>query len=92
MTFKINLKKKAEDDLKQWRRSGATKSIKKIQTMLQELEEHPRTGTGRPELLSQDQAGLWSRRIDKKNRLIYSIHDDVVEVYVISLLGHYETN
>lgn len=53
------------------------------------LAEHPRTGTGHPEQLGGDLSGKWSRRITKKHRLIYDIHDNEVIVIVISAYGHY---
>jgi len=34
------------------------------------LKEHPRTGTGQPELLKYDLAGYYSRRINRKHRLV----------------------
>lgn len=57
--------------------------------MIGELEVHPRTGTGKPELLKGDMAGVWSRRINKKDRILYEIHDEIVIVYMISMRGHY---
>ena len=52
--------------------------------------DHPRTGTGKPEPLSGDRTGQWSRRITQKHRLIYEIFDTEVHVDVISAYGHYE--
>ena len=49
------------------------------------------TGTGQVEQLKGDLAGLWSRRIDKGNRLIYRIEDEMVTVFVISAKGHYDS-
>lgn len=63
--------------------------MRKVKSLLIELSEHPMTGTGRPERLRYAQAGLWSRRINHKDRLIYQIKDDVVEVLVLSMLSHY---
>ena len=51
--------------------------------------EHPHTGTGHPEQLSGDLSGKWSRRITKRHRLIYEIHDNEVVVIAISAYGHY---
>lgn len=48
-------------------------AFKKAIRLIDELFEHPRTGTGKPELLSGDRAGQWSRRITKKHRLVYEI-------------------
>ena len=65
------------------------KALKKVQGLIEELKEHPRVGTGHPEQLSGDLSGKWSRRINKKHRLIYEIRDQEVIVIVISAYGHY---
>ena len=90
MIYDIIILPNAQDHIKRWKKAGQKKILQKIDRLLDELEEHPRTGTGKPEQLRGDAAGYWSRRIDKKNRLVYSIHDDVVTVEVISAAGHYE--
>lgn len=89
MRYKLLLTTEAERDLEIWASSGQKKILTKIYTLFEELAVHPATGTGHPERL-RHLPGVWSRRIDKKSRLVYSIHDDVVEVHVISLLGHYD--
>lgn len=65
-------------------------AFKKAGKLLLELQEHPMTGTGRPEALSGDRAGQWSRRITQKHRLVYEIENDVVNVAVLSSYGHYD--
>jgi toxin YoeB len=52
--------------------------------------EHPRTGTGKPEIKKYDLAGLYSRRISQKHRLVYQIKDETVTVIVITAAGHYD--
>lgn len=79
----------AQADRDWWKRHGNAATKKKIQRILMELSEHPRTGIGKPELLSGDMAGVWSRHIDKKNRILYEIHDDIILVLVLSMRGHY---
>lgn len=72
-------------------KKNAGKAVtKKIEKLLLELIEHPKTGTGQVEQLKGDRQGQWSRRIDKKNRLIYTINDEIVIVEVISAKGHYD--
>lgn len=39
--------------------------------------------------LKGDLAGMWSQRINKGARMIYSIEDETVTVTVVSLKGHY---
>jgi toxin YoeB len=60
-----------------------------LESLIYELSEHPATGTGQVEQLKGNFSGFWSRRIDKSNRLIYSIHEEIVTVTVISAKGHY---
>lgn len=45
-------------------------------------------GIGKPEQLSGDLSGYWSRRIDDKNRLVYRIVDDLIEV--VQCRTHYK--
>jgi len=65
-------------------------AYKKFIKLVGELMEHPRTGTGKPEQLSGDRSGQWSRRITKKHRLIYEIYDTEIVVLVLSAYGHYD--
>ena len=65
-------------------------AYKKVVKLVNELMDHPRTDTGKPEQLTGDRAGQWSRRITQKHRLIYEIFDTEVHVDVISAYGHYE--
>ena len=46
------------------------------------------TGTGKPEQLKHLN-NLWSRRLDKKNRMVYTISEEIITVFVISVKGHY---
>lgn len=89
MTYTIVMTPEAERHLKEWHKSGQKKTLKKIGDLLEELRQHPTTGTGQVEQLPGDLTGLWSRKISKGERLIYSIEDAKVIVYVISLKGHY---
>lgn len=90
MTYTLAFSDRAEQHIAYWQRSGQIKTLAKIFRMLEELKEHPRTGTGKPEPLKEGLAGYWSRRIDKKNRLVYAIEDNVVVVDVVSARGHYD--
>lgn len=89
MTYELILMPEAERNLKEWRKSGQKKTIKKIADLFEELRQHPTTGTGHVEQLRGNLSGLWSREINKRDRLIYCIEDDKVIVTVISLKGHY---
>lgn len=84
----IDFAPEATKDVIKLRKSDA-QAYKKLQKLIEELKEHPTTGTGQVEQLKGDLSGYWSRRINKQYRLIYSIHEDIVTVEVISLRSHY---
>jgi len=75
--------------LRLFKRVGDKASIKKIDKIMIELAEHPHLGTGQPEQLKYELQGFWSRRINLKDRLIYTIdmHKFLVEIF--SAKGHY---
>ncbi len=88
--YQIRFASSADKDLKYWLKSGNTAVRNKITKIVGELMTHPREGIGKPEMLKGDFAGYWSRRLTKKDRVIYKIEDDIVVVYVLSLRGHYD--
>ena len=69
MRYKLILMPEAERHLQEWRKSGQKKILLKIAALLEELCEHPTTGTGKVEQLKGDLEGFWSRRINKDSRL-----------------------
>ena len=60
-------------------------AFKKAGKLLGELQVHPKTGTGKPEALSGDRSGQWSRRISHKHRPIYEIKEEVVNDILLIL-------
>lgn len=52
------------------------------------LRNDPSTGTGKPEPLKHKLAGLWSRRISQKDRVIYKY--DSKYIYIFAIAGHYD--
>jgi toxin YoeB len=88
--YTLHITVQAKKDIAFLKKNGGKTVTKKIEKLLLELIEHPRTGTGQVEQLIGNRQGQWSRRIDKKNRLIYTINDDIVTVEVISARGHYD--
>ena len=71
-----------------WQRVNR-KHIKKHCASIEELREHPKTGTGHPEPLKGKPEGRWSRKITKKHRLVYRIFENEVVVLLIAAYGHY---
>ena len=90
MTYTITFSSKAQKQIESLERGGNQALLRKIVALTAELENHPREGTGKPEMLKGDLAGYWSRRINREHRLVYSIEDEIVTVTVISVKGHYE--
>lgn len=87
--YTLTFSPQALEDLARLKKSEPA-AFKKAGKLLLELQEHPMTGTGRPEPLNGDRAGQWSRRITLKHRLVYEIEQDVVNVAVLSSYGHYD--
>ena len=88
MTYNVLVTKEAQNDLKKLLQSEQ-QAYKKALKLIAELYEHPRTGTGKPEQLTDNRSGQWNRRISNKHRLVYEIHDTEVVVLVLTAYGHY---
>ena len=89
MIYKVLNTPQADYDMVKLAKSEP-KAFLKAQALIEELKEHPRTGTGHPEQLSGDRAGQWSRRITQKHRLVYEINDNEVIVLILTSYGHYD--
>ena len=86
----IQLSKRALRDLQALKKSGRKLDMKKLEILLLELEIHPKTGTGSPEKLRYYDGEVWSREVNKKDRLVYEIFEKDLLVIVIQSLGHYD--
>ena len=89
MAYIIKFEEKAVKDLAKLKKAGNKAAIVKIEKLLIEMIEYPTTGTGQVEALKGNLPGYWSRRIDKFNRIIYTVEEEVVTVTIISAKGHY---
>jgi toxin YoeB len=90
MSFEVEFTLEAIKDLERHKKSGDKILLTKLNKLLDELEEHPEIGTGKPEKLKYQFSGKWSRRIDRKHRLVYSIDYENSTVEILSAYGHYE--
>jgi len=84
--FKIGFSPLAWEDYEYWEKQDK-RTLHKIKKLIKELQRHPLEGTGKPERLSGNLAGSWSRRIDGYNRIVYQVLDDVV--LIEQLRTHY---
>lgn len=79
----------AQADREYWKRTGNTRIMKRISALLTDILEHPFSGIGKPEPLKGEFSGMWSRRITDEHRMVYSVSDGMVYVYILSLRYHY---
>lgn len=85
----VTVSEKAKQELSRHYKSGNKVLLKRIEQIFDELSEHPYIGVGKPEQLKYEYSGLWSRRLDEKNRMVYEVTEKIVTVYVLSAKGHY---
>ncbi len=64
------------------------KTLKRINSLLIDIQRNNFTGMGKPEPLKGNLSGFWSRRIDEVNRLVYKIENEQIEI--IHCKGHYD--
>ena len=64
------------------------KTLRKINTLLKDIERNGDEGIGKPEPLTVDLSGFWSRRINQKDRLIYALEMD--QIIIIACRYHYD--
>jgi toxin YoeB len=79
---------RAIKDINYWKKTGNKKIQNRITELLKSIREDPFKGIGKPEPLRFDFSGLWSHRIDKEHRLIYSV--DKNRITVASARFHYQ--
>ena len=87
--YTLEVSSKARKELQLHYKSGNKSDIRKIEQIFLELSNTPYEGTGNPEPLKYQMSGYWSRRINRKDRIIYKVYEDKVIVLVVSAFGHY---
>jgi len=85
----VTVEPEARKELQFHHRSGDKNTIRRIEQIFEELAEHPETGIGSPERLKYRLSSYWSRQINRKDRLVYKIHNETVSVVVVSAKSHY---
>jgi toxin YoeB len=82
---KIAFTRHGWDDYVSW--VDDRKTLKRINRLIAEAVRDPGAGTGKPERLSGDLSGFWSRRIDQEHRLVYTVERD--QLIVVQTRYHY---
>lgn len=83
---KLRIMSTARDDIEYWKRTDEAK-YQKLRELTKQLCLTPETGIGKPEALKHQLSGLWSRRLDKQNRLVYGFDEN--NVYLWQARFHY---
>lgn len=69
----------AWEDYLYWQKQDK-KTLKKINSLIQDIERNRYDGLGKPEPLKGDLAGYWSVRIDDCNRIVFCIKNDCLQI------------
>ena len=64
------------------------KTLKRINALIRDIQRDPYDGIGKPERLTGNYSGWWSRRIDEANRIVYKVGAEIV--IIASCKSHYE--
>ncbi|ORC24311.1 addiction module protein [Rothia nasimurium] len=77
----------AWEDYLWWQRQDR-KVLKRINTLLKDIQRNGNEGIGKPEALRNNLSGYWSRRITEEHRLVYKIVGNSVPIAAVRY--HYE--
>ena len=69
----------AWEDYLYWQKQDK-KMLKRINQILKDIDRNQYKGIGKPETLTGNLSGFWSRRIDQKNRIVYRILNGQIEI------------
>ena len=86
--YKINIQKQAQKDLETL--SKNKKLITKALQIIDEIILDPYSQSHKFERLKHEYSGFCSKRLDKKNRIIYQVKELEVIIVLVSILGHYD--
>ncbi len=85
--WKIKFWRKAQKDAEKIAEAGLKETVSEL---IEILKNNPYQTPPSYEKLKGDLAGLLSRRINKKHRLVYQVYKKEKIVKIISLWSHYE--
>jgi toxin YoeB len=83
---KIIFSSQGWEDYLYWQKKDKP-TLKRINTLIKEIQRSPSKGIGKPEPLKYALSGYWSRRINEEHRLVYKVLDEAV--YIAQLRYHY---
>ncbi len=77
---------KAWDSYLYWQKTDKA-IVKRINTLIKEIQRNPFEGIGKPESLKHALTGFWSRRINDEHRIVYKVTED--NILIAQLRYHY---
>lgn len=84
--MKLLFSSSAWDDYLYWQKTNK-KIVKRINTLIKEIQRNPLEGIGKPEALRHGLAGYYSRRINEEHRIVYKVQDECL--FIAQLRYHY---
>ncbi|MEP1444590.1 MAG: Txe/YoeB family addiction module toxin [Paraglaciecola sp.] len=84
--MKLTFSTKAWEQYLYWQTTDK-KILKRINTLIKDIQREPYEGLGKPEPLKHALSGYWSRRINDEHRLVYKYQEDAI--LIAQLRYHY---
>lgn len=70
-----------------WWQQANSKIFQRINRLIENIQQTPFHGLGKPEPLKHELSGFWSRRITDEHRLVYQVTDN--RLIIIQCRYHY---
>lgn len=84
---KLILERHAVEDFEFWAAKNS-KILKKVAELFLSICHDPFKGIGKPEMLTGNLKGYWSRRINEEHRIVYNVTED--SIIIVSCRTHYK--
>ena len=75
------------EDYRYWQTEDP-ETLRRINKLIEDISRNGNSGIGKPEPLDGKLSGYWSRRINEKDRLVYTLDED--EIIIVSCRYHYD--
>lgn len=79
MSLPLRFAPQAWDDYLYWQTTDKA-LVRRINELIKAIQRDPFNGIGKPEPLKHHLAGWWSRRINDEHRIVYRLHDDMLDI------------
>ncbi|WP_296613513.1 Txe/YoeB family addiction module toxin [Sphingomonas sp.] len=88
--MKLVFSSRAWEEYLQWQ-GDDRRGLDRVNALIKEAMRDPFRGTGKPEPLSGNLSGWWSRRINREHRLVYRVSgkDDAQSLEIAQCRYHY---